>query len=151
MSKRCVTRRITLILRKKAQCSYYVPRRHRFCSNFYRQYFFKASYNLLKATWSNMVSDTLDYVIRLIFPWICPEKFKNMFPLPFKKENLQSCFCLPKIRNQSNTYTPTHTPTPPHTRAFKKCFSLLCIPNIKFSFHQIRVMYYSYRKKHHRI
>ena len=62
-----------------------------------------------------MVSDALDSVIRLIFPWICPKKCKNMFPLPEvhfhfikfnckKKENSQSCFCLPKIRKQTNIH-----------------------------------------------
>ena len=71
--------------------------------------------DLLKATRNTMVSDILDYVIRLLFPWTYPEKCTNMFLLLEvhfhfikynckKKENPQSCFCLPNIRNQSNIH-----------------------------------------------
>ena len=53
-----------------------------FTPNFYHQYFFHTKLELVDSYSDTLVSDTLDYVIRLIFPWICPEKCKNMFPLP---------------------------------------------------------------------
>ena len=74
-------------------CSYYVLRRHIFYSKLLSPIFF-----LYRVSYSNTkVSDTLDYLIRLIFPWICmPWKMQKYVSTPWSTSSL-------KLQKERNT------------------------------------------------